>query len=188
MLEATTRSIPLPWFVVAWVVACIAGATSGVLAHVPPLAPVFVVGSVAGAVLAYRTHEPFRSWVDQLPMQLLVGLHVARIPIGIMFLWQHAHGRLPATFAVRGGVGDIAIGALAIAVTFAFTRRRRAVVAFSLLGLADILVVAVTGMYLFLVAGEPLMTAALTSPIYGLLPFGVVPIVIASHLAVLARR
>ena len=185
MSEATTRIVPTHWLAVwAALVAALAGA--GALSRAPQLAPVFVVGSCALAAAAYRRRGATRAWADALPLRPLLALHVVRLAIGAIFLWEYARGHLPATFAVRGGVGDIAIGALAIPIALA--PRHGWVLAFSLAGLADILLVFGTAMYLLLAAHDPQMLAALARPQYALLPLGVVPTVVLGHALVLARR
>jgi hypothetical protein len=89
-------------------------------------------------------------------------------------------------FADRAGWGDIAIGLLALALAFT-PLRRRSVVAFSVIGLVDILLALGTGSYLMVIARDPLMLAAIARLPYALLPLVVVPIVIGAHLLVLAR-
>jgi hypothetical protein len=137
----------------------------------------------------YHRGGALRAWADAIGLRALVALHAIRLPIGAVFLWEYAHGRLPAAFAVRGGVGDIVVGIAAIMMVGAIgaVARPRLLAMFSVLGLVDIVVVAATAMYLLLVAKEPLMTAALTSMSYALLPLVVVPVIIASHVLALSR-
>jgi hypothetical protein len=170
-----------------WAALGVALAALGALPHAPPIAVAFVAGSCALAIAAYRRGGATRAWADALPLPPLVAVHAIRLVIGAVFLWQYARGRLPAEFAVRGGIGDIVVGALAIPAALAAHRRGR-VIAFTLFGLADILLVFATAMYLLLVARDPLMLGALGQVPYALLPLGVVPAVILSHALVLARR
>jgi hypothetical protein len=189
MSEATTRTVPFPWLVVTWLVTGVALAAANVLGRAPQLAPIFMVGSVATAAAVYHRGGALRAWADAIGLRALVALHAIRLPIGAVFLWEYAHGRLPASFAVRGGVGDIAVGIAAIVVLVAISAvaRPRLLAMFSVLGLVDIVIVAATAMYLLFVAKEPLMTAALTSMSYALLPLVVVPVIITSHVLTLSR-
>ncbi|HTJ43165.1 MAG TPA: hypothetical protein VL463_13765 [Kofleriaceae bacterium] len=163
--------------VLGWIVVGVGLAVAGVLARAPLIAPIYIVGSVVAAMLTLR------AWIDRVPIRSLVLLHAIRLPIGAAFLWEYAHERLPASFALKGGVGDMIVGALAL-VPFA---SRRAVLAFSLVGLADIVMVALTAQYLVLVVHDPQMLAGFGMWQYALLPFVIVPLVIASHLAAIKR-
>ncbi len=58
--------------------------------------------------------QAFRSAVLSLPLPALVGVHAGRLG-GILFLLFHADGRLSAPFAPAAAVGDMATGAVAIA-------------------------------------------------------------------------
>ncbi|MBL0212811.1 MAG: hypothetical protein IPQ07_02895 [Myxococcales bacterium] len=124
--------------------------------------------------------------LDGLDLRVVIAVHLVRIPIGALFLWEHAAGRLPATFAYRAGLGDIAVGVLAIG-AIAAVSRSRLVLTWSIVGLVDIVLVLVTAQYLVLVAGDPLMLAAFSRLPYPLLPTLVVPVVIATHILVIAR-
>lgn len=185
MSDVTTRFVPPRWLV-AWAALGVALAAAGALPHAPPIAPAFVVASCVLAVTAYRRAGATRAWADGLPLPPLVAVHAVRLVIGALFLVEYSRGHLPAAFAVRGGVGDIIVGALAVPTALA-AHRRGWVRAFSLFGLADIVLVFGTAMYLLLVARDPLMTAGLSQTRYALLPLGVVPAVILSHALVLAR-
>jgi hypothetical protein len=169
-----------------WAIVALAIGISGALDHAPLLAPFYMIGSVVTAIALYR-YAPFRQWANELSLARLIALHAIRLPIGCVFLWQYAHDRLPGTFAIRGGIGDIAIGMLALFTLAAGVQRTWLVRLFSILGLVDIIVVAATGMYLFVRVREPLMTAAVPTMPYALLPLVIVPIVITTHLLVLAR-
>jgi hypothetical protein len=192
MLEATTRTVPDPsrrgpLVAGAWLTLGVALALSGVLRHAPQLGFAFVAVSVIGWSLAYAQRGAVRAWADALPVRALVALHIVRLPIGAVFLWEAARGQLPQLFADRAGWGDIAVGAAAIAVTFAAAHRPRVVRLFALVGLADILVALGTGAYLAFGAQDPLFTGAIARLPYPLLPFVIVPAVIITHLLMLAR-
>ena len=72
---------------------------------------VFLARSSTGRAIASRT-----------PLAALVGLHVTR-SLGVAFLALLAAGRLPRTFALTAGWGDIVVAATAIPVAWAVHRR-----------------------------------------------------------------
>lgn len=57
-----------------------------------------------------------------LSQNLLIGLQVFR-PLGLVFLIEHARGNLPGVFAHPAGWGDLAVGLLAIYVTWTYRDR-----------------------------------------------------------------
>lgn len=191
MIDTTTRPVParssgLMLGTLGWVFASTAVAASGLLPRAPLLAVVWVVGSVAGWTLAYRRSAALRRTLDAIDLRIVIAFHLIRIPIGAMFLVEHAHGRLGEVFAYRAGIGDIAIGALALG-AIALHRRRGAVLAWSVAGIADILLALGTAQFLVLVRHDSLMIDAFTRLPFPLLPTLIVPAVIATHLLVLAR-
>lgn len=185
--------------VLAWLLVAVGLAATGVF-HTQPLfiAPVFAA-AVVGAIVAWHRHLPLRAWTAALDLRVPILLHVARIGFGTLFLVEHAAGRLPATFAERGGYGDILAGAFAIVAAIAAgrpreaasqpsTRGRRALIwGFSIFGLADILLVFATAQVGVLVERDPLLLGAIGRLPYAMLPTVVVPLVILSHILVLQR-
>lgn len=191
MFDSTTRSVPArSWGLLlgapSWVVASIGLAASGVLPRVPILVAVWIGGSIAAWVAIYRSSAPFRRALDQVDLRIVIALHLIRAPIGALFLWEHARGRLDETFAYRAGIGDIAIGVLAIA-AMALYRRRALVRAWSFAGIADLLLAVATAQFLVLVRHDPLLIDAFSRLPYPLLPALIVPVMILAHLLVLAR-
>lgn len=192
MLEATTKTIPgrphrIPLIVAAWLALGATLGLSGAIEQVRQIAPAFVIGSAIAWSIAYAQRGSVREWADALPMRALVAFHAIRLPIGAVFLWEASRGRLPSMFADRAGWGDIAVGAAAIAVALYGWRHRRVVLAFAIVGLADILVAFGTGMYLVFVARDPLMDSAITTLPYPLLPMAIVPLVMVTHLLMIVR-
>jgi hypothetical protein len=192
MLEATTRTVPVPshrapLLVALWAAVGASLAFAGAATHAPPLIPLFVVTSVFGWTIAYTRGGPVREWLDALSLRGVVALHAIRLPIGAAFLWEAGRGELAPLFAERAGWGDMIVGAAAIGVALFAWQRRRVVRAFALIGLVDILIAFATGTYLLFVAKDPLMLGAIARLPYPLLPFGVVPAVMTTHLLMLAR-
>ncbi len=75
-------------------------------------------------LIAYWLVPHVRVWVAELDLALVVGVQTFRV-IGIVFLVQWAQGDLPAVFAAPAGLGDIAVGILALKVTLRVARDPR---------------------------------------------------------------
>ncbi|MEM7378567.1 MAG: hypothetical protein AAF460_13810 [Pseudomonadota bacterium] len=75
---------------------------------------------LAPSVLLWRCQD----WVlaDPLSQRWLVGLQVWRV-IGGVFLIEHGRENIPAVFAFPAGIGDLAVGVLALAVLLLYRRR-----------------------------------------------------------------
>jgi hypothetical protein len=104
---------------------------------------------------------------------------------GIVFVIAMLLGKLPALFAIPAGVGDIAVGLAALWVTDKVRDRRqlKALLAFTLLGLADLVSAltlgALTG-FLQIVHVSP--TAALNADLpLAVIPTVGVPLLMAMH-------
>jgi hypothetical protein len=151
---------------------------------VPPLAvPIALVSLVTAGVLAYRV-PAVRAQVDAIDTRALILMHAVRAPIGAAFLILYAQDRLPAAFAVRGGIGDILAG---LAALFVWSASRRARLAWNALGLLDLAMVVVTAQKLAFVDRDPLMRGAFAYFPFPLLPLFVVPLMVLSHLALFSR-
>jgi hypothetical protein len=154
----------------------------------PPLVPLGLAASTTALVIASRRNASLRAWTDALDLRVAIAYHVLRAPIGVWFLAQYDAGVLPGELALRAGWGDIATGLLAIAVLplGLATRRDRALVwAWNAFGLVDIAMVVLTAQKLLVIDHSPQLLA-LGHP-FMLLPWFVVPLVIATHLLVFAR-
>jgi hypothetical protein len=119
-----------------------------------------LVGLTAGLLLLAA--PSFRSVIRTAPIRWLVGLHAIRIG-GFAWLALADMHLLPAGFAVPAGYGDMSVGVSALVVVLLLVRRhpraRAAVIAWSILGLADF-VVAVTAAFLAMPAFVDQLVAA----------------------------
>jgi hypothetical protein len=171
-----------------WLFAALAAGYFGLLQKLPAPAIQGVIVALTGAlVLAYRAIEPFRRWIQELDVRALVLLHVTRF-VGFYLIALYRKGILPYAFAVPAGVGDVAVAILALIVVFypfSEVTRPRAIYIWNVVGLIDILLVVFSAARLGL-AGSPELYALTYLPL-SLLPTFLVPLIIASHLAIFAR-
>jgi hypothetical protein len=172
------------WFLLA----CLVGA-SGRLSTVQPPGPQLVLGGLTVALLvAARLWPPLRRFVDTVDLRALVLFHVTRF-VGFHFLALYARGELPWAFAVPGGWGDNVVAATALLLVLLVrpdrSGSRPIYLAWNAVGLVDILGVVLTAARLAL-ADPASMRVLLRLPLSLLLTF-VVPIVIVTHVLMLAR-
>ena len=184
----TVLLVGLGWLLIATAL----GAAGAVRALRPPGPPLVVLGLTAVVLVAGWLVAGFRAWLSAIDERWLVGLHLTRF-IGAYFLYLYGQGQLPYAFAVPGGWGDITVASLATILLAAGSPRhawrRAAYTVWNVLGLADILFVVATAVWL--VAAEPESMAALLRLPLSLLPTFLVPLIIASHVVLgvrLARR
>lgn len=140
---------------------------------------------VAALALARARSPAFAALVAALPTGLLVGAQLFRLG-GAAFAVLTLQGALPGSLGWTTAALDLTVGALAVPV--ALWGGRRALLAFSLLGLAD---------FAQAIGQVGLAFAGLTAPdpapaMIGLMPLGLialfqVPLAAALHLEVLAR-
>ena len=175
---------------VLWLVVAIgAGALGVTRAMQPPRIQLVLAGLTAVLLVLFWTWPPLRRWRRAVDVRVLVAIHLTRLPAGAWFLVLYGRGELPYAFAVPGGWGDIAvaIGALLIV---AFARPStpmgwRAVLAWNVFGLIDILMVVATAVRQA-AASPGSMDALLRLPL-SVLPTFLVPIIIATHVVLFAR-
>ena len=125
------------WFAAALVL-------SGPVSRGPAfLAPALLWVTVLAAVLLWRSSPALQAWTERLDLRLPILWHTARIVFGALFLQLWAAGELPGRFAIAAGWGDILSGALALPAAWVVGRpgARRWVLAWNVLGFADILFV-----------------------------------------------
>src|SRR4051812_15043839 len=146
-----------------WFIAAILAGNNLVLQRLPPFAlPACVIVLTALLLAAYFLVAPLRTWVDTIDLRKLVLLHATRF-VGIAFLVLYERGALPYAFAVPGGIGDIVVATFALPVALApldSATRRRAITIWNVVGLVDILLVALTAARLNL--ADPAQMQALT--------------------------
>jgi len=171
-----------------WLAAALYVGHSRFLVPLPPLAlPAIVLTLTALLVLAYRRVTPLRTWIDSLDLRTIVLLHVIRF-VGVYFLVLGDRGVLPQRIALPAGVGDIAVALLALVVAlypFSESTRRRAIYYWNIFGLVDILLV-ISSAARTALSGSRELAAFAELPL-SLFPTFLVPLIIASHLAIFRR-
>lgn len=145
-----------------------------------PKAILLVVGLLA---IALATLRLFREWAFRVDVRWLVGFHLIRF-VGIYFLYLYGHHELPYQFAVWGGTGDVIVAALACGL-ICFPLSKSALILWNILGLFDILAVAVTA-----ASSEIAVPGSMHQldhfPLI-LLPTVIVPVIIVTHVLMLIR-
>lgn len=172
------------WFLLAVLVGA-----SGLPASIPPPFPQAVLlGLVVALLILFWQWPALREWALSVDIRALVLVHVSRF-VGVYFLVLYGRGELPWAFAVPGGWGDIAVAAAALAVAALAPTRGAAGWAiyglWNVVGLVDILLVVATAARLAM--ADPASMRALTRLPLSLLPSFLVPIIIATHVVILAR-
>lgn len=187
-MPTPSPSRAVPALLLIWFLAALGFAASGRLAQLqPPVPQLIVVGLTLGLIVAGATWPAFRLWLAGLNLRQIVALHLTRF-VGIYFLVLYRRGELPFAFAVPGGWGDIIVATLALGIVLLvpdLLARRGLVMAWNLLGLADILFVVATAVRLAM-ADPASMQALLRLPL-AVVPTFLVPLIIASHVLLFRR-
>jgi hypothetical protein len=148
-----------------------------------PWYPKAILTAIAALVLLFVISHRFRGWAFRVDVRWLIAFHIVRF-VGIYFLYLYAQRELPYGFAVWGGSGDIIVAMLAL-IAIRFAKFRRGLIVWNVLGLVDIVAVAVTAAQSEItVPGS--MHQLDKFPLI-LLPICVVPVAIATHGLMLIR-
>jgi hypothetical protein len=180
--------------VALWFVVVTGLAAAGLFVNVPLLGIAVVAPVLIGALAALRGSS-LRTLALGVPLALLVAVHVGRL-LGGFFLALHADGRLPATFALSAGWGDIAIAALAGPLAWMVSRRtaywRSAALLWNTFGFIDLVAAVTLGVgsapdsplrFIF----EESVPGTMAALPWFLIPGFLVPIYLLAHLAIFAR-
>jgi len=154
-------------------------------ARAPAIA--IIVWSLTGLVLLlWWRLTALGSWIDSMPLSALISIHLCRF-VGFYFLFLGRDGRLPQAFAFPAGIGDIvvAIGALILLGLPTLMRSRQTVLAWNIIGLADILFVVFQALRSGL--NDWVSMAALRELPLAMLPTFFVPLILVSHVLILVR-
>jgi hypothetical protein len=150
---ATWLAVAIPlalWIAVVWGLALNGTfrSSSGANRVVPALPLAIFLPVVVGLGLLYSS-KTIASVLDATPPSWLIGLQVYRV-LGGIFLVNWALGTMPGAFALPAGIGDVAVGLLALPtalwVTSATPIGRKVGTWWNLLGLTDFAVAIAMGM------------------------------------------
>lgn len=171
------------WFVLACGVVA-----SGALLHLPVPPPLFLAVLASVALLTTFRVPVLRHWVLAADMRLLLAPHLVRF-VGIAFLLLVERGVLAEPFRAVGW-GDAIAASGAVVLLLAHRRLgsrngRRALIAWNVFGLADMLLLLVTGVRL--AATDAGQFALFRQLPFGLLPTFFVPLIITTHVVILVR-
>ena len=189
----------MPWLVLAlWAASIFTLARNGVFVEPPGALPLRLLAAVAVPIVLFLAARAFipavRAWVDTLDLGFVVAAQTGRV-IGAVFLIQWAMGDLPLFFAMPAGLGDIAVGVLAVFVTLDVARqspgwkgRVRWLVALGLLDFASVFgaAILVGPGHLLFIAGAPTPEMMQVLPMALIPTFGV-PLFMIFHLIALIR-
>jgi hypothetical protein len=147
--------------------------------------PAIVLSLSAGLLAVFWIFRPFRRCLEELDFRALILPHFARF-VGIYFLVLYSRGLLPAEFAIPAGWGDIivAMGAVMLFIP-AVSRNRISLVVWNVAGLVDILFVVKTAASIVIVDRGAM--AVMTHLPLSFLPTMIVPLIIFTHVVMLAR-
>jgi hypothetical protein len=131
-----------------WAAAIVALAAQGAFAQTPggPPLPIILAILLPVAVFGalWQVSPGLRGWAATLDPALLAGAQTWRVA-GAVFLFVWWLGHLPATFAIVAGLGDIAVGVVALGTATAIARNQPGWQAWSrrlvVLGTADFVTV-----------------------------------------------
>lgn len=185
-------AVALLWFAAVGVLAALElYAASGV--GTPAIGATTLVPLVL-AVWVVRRSPSLRALALETPLPALVAVHAGRI-LGVFFLLLLAAGRLPPTFALIAGWGDIAIAAAALPLAWAIHRRagswRALTSAWNAVGLLDLVTAVTLGVgsarsparFIF----ESPDSGALGHLPWVLIPTVLVPLYLLTHVAIFVR-
>jgi hypothetical protein len=180
-LTETPLRDALPWLILAaillaWGVTIFTLAEAGGFRQAPGLPPFRLMAAVVTPVLMgvviWTLWPALRAWTESWDLGAIVAIQTFRVA-GAVFLFFWWIGQLPTVFAWVAGLGDIAVGILAIPVTLAVARktvgwqtRVRSLTFFGILDFATVLslgTLSQEGNILHL-AGEPTPAAMQTMP------------------------
>jgi hypothetical protein len=181
----------------AWFVLVLAIGATGALSSSGGGAPALgltVVLPVAALVWAYRALPSVRTAIGETPLPALIGLHSIRV-LGLSFILLYAEGRLPAPFAPSAGWGDVFMGVTALPLAWAVARFgprvRPLVLLWSAIGIGDLVTAVTLGTLstpgpLQVFVGPPDASAMTTLP-WLIIPGFLVPILLFTHIVIVAR-
>ena len=189
----------LALFAAAWFVTIASLAAAGTFAR-PAGAGTLAIGAavatpILAGLIAFARSRSVRAFVFGVPLAVLVAVHVGRF-LGGFFVALHSAGRLPPTFALTAGWGDIFVAAAALPLAWAIHRRapgwRPLTLAWNALAMIDLATAVSLGVGsapdspLRFIFESPNSGAIATLP-WVMIPGFLVPVYMLTHLAIFAQ-
>ena len=172
-----------------WIAISLTLGLTGVLAAAHTPIPQLIILALTGATLWGVTRGSLRASTDAIPLRALVAVHAIRI-VGVVFLILSAQGTLSPLFGSRAGWGDIVAAVTAIGVVAMGAPdspgRKRAYLAWNVLGMLDLLVAVGTATLVALRNDSPGIAQLFGAPLI-LVPTFFVPLLLASHVVIFRR-
>jgi hypothetical protein len=154
-----------------------------------------VVVPIIVGLIAFRRSTTLKSLATETPLGLLVAVHAGRL-LGVFFLLLYAEARLPQTFALTAGWGDIGVAAAAPLVAWTIHRRtagwRGLALTWNTLGFADLVLAVTLGVgsaidspvrFIY----EAASSGTISSLPWLLIPGFMVPLYLMTHLVIFNR-
>jgi hypothetical protein len=186
-------AVLLLWFALVAALAA-AGLFSTTGIGTPAIGMAVVVPIIVGLIV-FRRSAALKSLVSEAPLALLVAVHAGRL-LGVFFLLLYAEARLPPTFALVAGWGDITVAAAAPVVAWAIHRHaaswRGLALTWNTLGFADLVLAVTLGVgsavdspvrFIY----EAASSGTMSSLPWLLVPGFMVPLYLMTHLAIFHR-
>jgi hypothetical protein len=186
-------AVAVLWFACVGSLAA-AGLFSAAGAGTPAIGLAIVVPIVLALLAAVRS-PAWRAAALGTPLAVLVAVHAGRV-LGVFFLLLFAAGRLPPTFAMAAGWGDVGVAVTALPLVWAIQRRvngwRTLTLAWNVFGFADLVTAVTLGVgsapdspvrFIF----ENPNTGAIGTLPWLLIPGVLVPLYLLTHLAIFAQ-
>jgi hypothetical protein len=182
----------------AWFVLLIALGATGLFAVTnggTPAVGAAVVLPVIVGLIAARYSAAVRAFIAEVPLAWLAAIHVGRL-FAIFFLMLYAVGRLPQTFALVAGWGDILVAVAAPVVAWTIYRRaagsRGLALTWNTLGFADLVLAVALGVGSAVDSPARFIYEAASSGTMSSLPWLIVPgfmvpLYLMTHLAIYHR-
>jgi len=154
-----------------------------------------ILAPIALSLFAAARSSMLRKVALDTPLAALVAVHAGRV-LGVFFLWLLAAGRLPPTFAMAAGWGDVAVAVTALPLVWAIQRRVSGwwtlTFAWNLFGFVDLLTAVTLGVgsapnspvrFIF----ESPNSGVVASLPWLIVPGVLVPMYLLTHIAIFAQ-
>ena len=182
----------LSWVIGAWFALVAAASVLGVFQNATNRVglPVAIAASLPLITFSlwYLASKDFRQFALGLDIRKLTAMQAFRV-VGLLFVILAAYDKLPNYFAIRAGYGDLLIGvtALPVAWTIASSRRRAPFIAWTLLGMADLILAVALGVTAGLFHPEQPSMYLMTVLPMSLVPTFFVPLLFILHVISIAQ-